>query len=53
MTSYLMNSVSVYTSQRRVEIQTTSVINCLLHILLAQLNAYQLFRPAFQPFQCQ
>ena len=51
-----MSRVSIVTSRRRVEIQSTSemtpyftmtkcVINCLLHTLLAQLNAYQLFHP--------
>ena len=57
-----MSSVSIVTSRRRVEIQSTSemtifhndqlsVINCLLHTLLAQLNAYQVFHRVFQPFQ--
>ena len=57
-----MSSDSIVTSRRRVEIQstsemspyftmTTSVINCLLHTLLAQLNAYQVFCRVFQPFQ--
>ena len=31
---------------------TRSVI-IVYNMLLAQLNAYQLFHPAFQPFQCQ
>ena len=46
MTSYFTSSVSIFMSRRRVEIQTTSemtpyfsVINRLLHTLLAQLNA--------------
>ena len=31
--------------------QRPSVINCLLHTVLAQLNAYQVFQWVFQPFQ--
>ena len=31
--------------------QWPSVINCLLHTLLVQLNAYQVFHRVFQPFQ--
>ena len=46
---------SIVTSRRRVEIpsmsEMTPVINCLLHTLLAQQKAYQLFHRVFQPFQ--
>ena len=55
-----MSSNSIVTSRRRVEIQSTSEMtpyftmtkcnNCLLHTLLAQLNAYQVFHRVFQPF---
>ena len=57
MTRYFTSSDSIVTSRRRVEIQSTSemsprpsVINFLLHTLLAQLNAYQVFRRVFNLF---
>ena len=59
MMRYFTSSISIVTSRKRVEIQSTSemtpyfimtsVINCLLHTLLAQLNA--LFHQVFQLFQ--
>ena len=57
----LTSGVSIFTSKRRVEIQTTSEMTPYftmtksnkLHTLLAQLNTYmyQLFHSVFQPLQ--
>ena len=62
MTRCFMSRVSIVTSRRRVEIQSTSEMTpyftmtkcnnyCLLHILLTQLNAYHLFHRVFKPFK--